>query len=140
VSNRASARTAAKQLLGHGAQAAIIAAGRGNLLVWRGGHDRSDELWLRKLPVKSIDATGAGDAFVGAVAVALAEGHPFSEAAIFANGAAALTTTKLGAQPALPKRSAVLSLLRRTGSLTQAKSFTKASVNRRYRISRSQSP
>ena len=130
VSNRKSARTAAKRLLGHGAQAAIIAAGRGNLLVWRGENERSEELWLPKLRVKSIDATGAGDAFVGAAAVALVERHPFTEAAIFANAAAALTTTKLGAQPALPKRSAVLSLLRRTGSITQAKSFTKASVNR----------
>ena len=123
VSNRASARTAAKRLLGHGAQAAIIAAGRGNLLVWRAENDRSDELWLPKLPVKSIDATGAGDAFVAAVAVALVEGHPFTEAAIFANAAAALTTTKLGAQPALPRRPAVLSLLRRTGSTAEARSF-----------------
>jgi ribokinase len=125
VSNRASARAAAKRLIGHGVQAAIIAAGRGNLLVWHGENGRSDELWLPKLPVKSIDATGAGDAFVAAVAVALVEGHPYTEAAIFANAAAALTTTKLGAQPALPRRSAVLSLLRRTGSTAEAKNFIK---------------
>jgi hypothetical protein len=37
------------------------------------------------------------------------------DAAVFANAAAALTTTKLGAQPALPKRKAVLALLRRAG-------------------------
>ena len=128
VSERTSARTAAKRLLGHGLQAAIIAAGSGNLLVWRDANDRNEELWLRKLPVKSIDATGAGDAFAAAVAVALAEGHPFTKAAIFANAAAALTTTKLGAQPALPKRQAVLSLLRRIGSTTEAKSFGQSNV------------
>lgn len=137
VDNRASARTAAKRLLGHGAQAAIIAAGRGNLLVWRKDNGGNEELWLPKLPVKSIDATGAGDAFVAAVAVALTEGHPFTEAAIFGNAAAALTTTKLGAQPALPKRQAVLSLLRRTGSTAAAKNFAKKKNSAEPTISRS---
>ena len=52
--------------------------------------------------VKSIDATGAGDAFVGALAVGLANGLPVQAAMRFANAAGAAATTSLGAQVALP--------------------------------------
>jgi len=124
VSGRESARKAVRRLLAHGIRVAIVAAGAdGNLAVWRNAEGRYEELWLRKLPVKSIDATGAGDAFAAGLAVALSEDHSVAEAAVFANAAAALTTTKLGAQPALPKRGAVLSLLRRSGSKEEANSF-----------------
>ncbi len=74
--------------------------------VWRGG-----ELFLPRFPVKSIDATGAGDAFAAALAVALAEGRSLEEAGPFASAAAAMKTTKLGAQPGLPDRAAVMALL-----------------------------
>jgi len=53
--------------------------------------------------VKSIDATGAGDAFVGALAVGLANGLPVQAAMRFANAAGAAATTLLGAQAALPR-------------------------------------
>ena len=53
--------------------------------------------------VKSIDATGAGDAFVGALAVGLANGLPVQAAMRFANAAGAAATTLLGAQTALPR-------------------------------------
>lgn len=54
--------------------------------------------------VTPVDTTAAGDAFNGALAVALAEGRTLFEAALFGNAAAAITTTKLGAQPSLPHR------------------------------------
>jgi ribokinase len=54
--------------------------------------------------VSYIDATGAGDAFNGALAVALAEGRSLIEAARWANAAAAIAVTRLGAQPSLPRR------------------------------------
>ncbi|HEV7224186.1 MAG TPA: ribokinase [Pirellulales bacterium] len=54
--------------------------------------------------VSSIDATGAGDAFNGALAVALAEGRSLADAARWANAAAAIAVTRLGAQPSLPTR------------------------------------
>jgi ribokinase len=117
VNSRESARRAAKRLIGFGIRAAVVAAGAGgNLLVWRDDSDRLDELWLPKLPVKTVDATGAGDAFAAAIAVAMAERRPFREAALFANAAGALATTQIGAQPAMPSRKAVLALLHRTRS------------------------
>jgi len=106
VRDRASAHKAAQQLIERGAGAVSIAAGEGGTLaMWRGG-----ELWLPRYSVKSVDATGAGDAFAAALGVALAEGQPFASACAFANAAAALATTVVGAQAAMPSREAVEAL------------------------------
>lgn len=111
VSDRASARKAAHALLARGVRAVAIQAGEeGNLLVWQGG----EEL-LPKIPVKSIDATGAGDAFAAAFALGLAEGRSLIDAGRMANAAAALATTKIGAQTALPRRHELDRLLSRIG-------------------------
>jgi ribokinase len=53
--------------------------------------------------VTSVDATGAGDAFVGALAVGLARGLATQAIMRFANAAGAAATTSLGAQAALPR-------------------------------------
>jgi ribokinase len=112
VTDRASARRAAERLLARGAGAACVQAGEGgDLLVWRDGEE-----WLPWYRVESVDSTGAGDAFAAALSVMLAEGRPLEVAARFASAAAALTTTKLGAQDALPSREAVLVLLQATAS------------------------
>ena len=58
-------------------------------------------------PVKAVDAVGAGDAFVGALAVALLEGQAPAEALRFACAAGACAATRAGAQPSLPLRSEV---------------------------------
>jgi ribokinase len=58
-------------------------------------------------PVQAIDTTAAGDAFAGALAVALAEGKGIEAAVQFAQRAAALSVTRLGAQPSLPYRAEV---------------------------------
>lgn len=60
-----------------------------------------------RMPVK-------GDAFNGALAVALAEGRTLSEAVNFANAAAALQVTKVGTVPAMPYRRDVERLLQET--------------------------
>jgi ribokinase len=57
--------------------------------------------------VEAIDTVGAGDAFNGALAAALAEGIDLVEAATRANAAAAIAVTKPGAQGALPSRAEI---------------------------------
>ena len=77
---------------------------------------RSGEEIARAQPpnVKSVDTVGAGDTFVGALAVALLEGLPEKKALAFACTAGALATTRIGAQPALPHRSEVDTLIANT--------------------------
>lgn len=58
-------------------------------------------------PVVALDATGAGDAFSGALVVALLEGEAPDAALRFACAAGALAATLPGAQPSLPTRAAV---------------------------------
>ncbi len=71
-------------------------------------------------PVEPVDATAAGDSFAGALATALAEGMPATEAAVFANAAGALATTIAGAQPSLPRRDAVDDFLTQRGGIGEA--------------------
>ncbi|MGB5848317.1 MAG: ribokinase [Ignavibacteriaceae bacterium] len=61
--------------------------------------------------VDAVDATGAGDVFNGALAVAMAENKPIGDAVLFANAAAALSVTKLGAQPSAPLKKDIDKLL-----------------------------
>jgi ribokinase len=61
--------------------------------------------------IEAVDATGAGDAFVGAITVALLEGQPVADALRFACATGALAATVAGAQPSLPTREAVEALL-----------------------------
>ena len=63
--------------------------------------------------VRAVDATAAGDIFNGALAVALAEGRSVMESVRFANAAAAISVTRLGAQPSAPHRAQIDRLLRR---------------------------
>jgi ribokinase len=63
--------------------------------------------------VKAVDTTAAGDVHCGALAVALVEGRPLLDAVRFANAAAALATTRLGAQPSAPGRQDIEALLSR---------------------------
>ena len=57
--------------------------------------------------VEAIDATAAGDAYSGALAVALGEGKSLEDAVVFATKTAALSVRKLGAQPSLPTRAEI---------------------------------
>jgi len=67
-------------------------------------------LHVPSTPVEVVDATGAGDAFTGALAVAVLEGRPLKEAACFATAASHLAVTQYGSQPAYPTRSQLLPL------------------------------
>jgi ribokinase len=52
--------------------------------------------------VKALDATGAGDCFVGAVAAQLANGEPLRDALETANIAASICVQRMGAAPSMP--------------------------------------
>jgi ribokinase len=54
--------------------------------------------------ITPVDTTASGDAFNGALAVALAKGESIAEAVRYANAAGAITATRPGAQPSLPTR------------------------------------
>jgi ribokinase len=90
---------AARRLCGLGCGAVVVTLGAAGCLVWDGSATR-----VPPEPVVALDATAAGDAFNGALAVALAEGRSLVEAARWANRAAALAVTHRGAQPSLPRR------------------------------------
>ena len=67
--------------------------------------------WATPPRVEAVDATGAGDAFVGAIVVALLDGLAPQEALTFACAAGALAATRPGAQPSLGTRPEVEALL-----------------------------
>ncbi|AYO29802.1 ribokinase [Biomaibacter acetigenes] len=60
-----------------------------------------------------IDTTGAGDAFNGGFATALAEGKSIKEAAIFGNAVAGISVTRIGTAPAMPWREEVEEFLKK---------------------------
>jgi ribokinase len=62
--------------------------------------------------VEAVDTTAAGDVFCGALAVAVVEGQPLAAAARFAAAAAAISVTRLGAQPSAPTRAEIDKFLR----------------------------
>jgi ribokinase len=57
--------------------------------------------------VEAVDSSGAGDAFIGALGMFLAEGVPLREAVQRANAVAALSVTRLGTQASFPARAEV---------------------------------
>ena len=64
-------------------------------------YDEAEKL-IPAYNVESVDSTGAGDTFNGALAVFLTRGLSILDACQFANAAAALSVTKLGAQSGMP--------------------------------------
>ncbi len=97
------AEAAGQALLERAAQAVIITLGPQGALIVRPGQT----LHLEGIPVNAFDTTGAGDAFMAGLSVALAEGEVLEAAARFANMVGALATTKAGAMPSLPTRDEV---------------------------------
>lgn len=101
VRDPATALQAAKVLGERGVPIVIITLGSNGALVWNG----KTSTHLQPPPVKAVDTTAAGDIFNGALAVAIGEQMNLLEAVAFANRAAALSVTRLGAQSSAPHRS-----------------------------------
>jgi sulfofructose kinase len=89
--------TALSRLAGISPNVVITLGEKG--LIWRQGTRRGT---LPAFPVNVVDTTGAGDAFHGAYAAAVAQGMQWSEILRYASAAGALCCTKAGARLGLP--------------------------------------
>ena len=113
VTDLAAAREAGRMMLGFGIPVVIITLGaQGALLTMRGpegapalGAASAHHVPAR--PVKVVDTTAAGDAFIGGLTVALLKDFPLVEAVRYATCAGTLATTVLGAQTSLPSAAQV---------------------------------
>jgi len=95
------AKKCAEKLVGYGIKRVIITLGaNGSLLAGKEGMEH-----VPAFAVKSIDSTGAGDAFIGSFAVFLGEGLPEREVVKRANLYAGLSTTAIGTQKSFYDRS-----------------------------------
>ena len=95
-------RQAARALRERGCGACVVTLGA------EGGAIEDGEFTSLAAPkVEAVDTTAAGDAFNGALAVAMAEGLTLRDAANWASFAAALAVTGSGAQPSLARRAAI---------------------------------
>jgi ribokinase len=94
------ARACAAALLDKGFRRVVITLGaRGALLADASGHAH-----IAPFSVTAVDTTGAGDAFIGSLAVFLAEGVSEKDAVARASLYAALSTTRVGTQKSFPRR------------------------------------
>ena len=101
------ARQAASFLHQMGAKTVIITLGNQGAFC----STENEGYWVKPIKVQAVDTVAAGDAFNGALAVALAEGKSLKEAILWGNVAGALAVTKRGAQTSLPTRESFLELL-----------------------------
>jgi len=98
VNSQEEAETAARVLMERGAGTVILTLGeRGSLLVTADG-----SVHVPATPVKALDTTGAGDAYVGSLAYFLAAGKPLAEAIRRANHIAAISVQSAGTQTSFP--------------------------------------
>jgi len=94
------AKAALQVLKGRGIPQVLITLGAGGVV-----YNNGDEVVHKPARcVKAVDSTAAGDAFTGALAVAIAKGKQIGDAVDFASIAGALTVTKSGAQKSLPAK------------------------------------
>jgi ribokinase len=107
VGSQSQIEAAASSLLTSGVRTVIITLSENGAMLTQ--EDKNEIIPAFNL--NPVDTTAAGDAFVGGFAVAIAEGKPMTEAIRWGNAAGALATTRLGAQPSLPMRQDVETML-----------------------------
>ena len=100
VTDASSAEKCAEKLKARGPQNVIITMGAAGAYLLTENISRV----IPVVPVKAVDTTAAGDVFNGALAVAICEGKNLGEAVRFANTAAAISVTRMGAQSSAPYR------------------------------------
>jgi ribokinase len=107
IADARTAANAASELLTRGVGSAVIKLGAQGAY-WADGQASG---MVPAFAVEAVDTVAAGDAFNGALAVALSEGHPLESAVRWGCAAGALSVTRIGAQGSMPERDAVMALL-----------------------------
>jgi len=103
VNTEGEAELAAEKLVALGVEKVIITLGsKGAFVLTKEG-----KVQVPAFKVEAIDTTAAGDTFCGSLAVALVEGKPMEDALRFASAAAAISVTRMGAQPSVPWRNEI---------------------------------
>jgi len=103
------AEAAAKIFLGRGVKTAVITLGE--LGVYVRNSEISQHIPAFDMGDKVLETTGAGDAFNGGFAHALADGMSLIEAIRFGSATAAISVTRLGTAPAMPFKNEIMKLL-----------------------------
>lgn len=110
VTDRESAVAAAKILIGRGVGTVIVTLGENGALCF----DGETEIHVPGMSAGPVaETTGAGDAFNGAFATALAGGRDVAAALRFANAAAAISVTRPGTAPSMASRDEIEALLKK---------------------------
>jgi len=103
VKDEKSAHMAALEISKKGVENVVITLGKDGAYV----KEKDKCMLIPAAEIETIDTTGAGDVFCGAVSVYLSEGHSLMEAVAYANIAGSISVTRIGAQSAIPYRSEV---------------------------------
>lgn len=107
VVDQDSAKAASEQILRRGTGTVLLTMGEHGALIT----ESTGSQFIPAVKVDVVDTTAAGDTFVGAFAVGLANGLSVIDASREAQYTAALTVTKLGAQTSIPQRQQVLDFM-----------------------------
>jgi ribokinase len=107
VSTAGEIETAATFLLKKGIETVIITLGEGGSYI----ATKDCRKKINAFQVTAVDTTAAGDVYCGSLCVALVEEKSLQDAVRFASAAAALSVTRLGAQPSAPDRREIESFL-----------------------------
>jgi ribokinase len=98
--NEQSANTAADQLLSRGVKNLVLKLGSRGCVI---AQESVPKQRVAAFRVNAVDTTAAGDAFNAGFAVALLNGYSALESGVFASAVAALSVTRPGAQPSMPR-------------------------------------
>ncbi len=103
VNDAATAAKAASKLYSLGVSNVVITLGEAGAFL----HNSETQKYLPGIKTDAVDTTAAGDVFCGALVVAIAEGMSMEQSILFANKAASISVTRMGAQTSAPYRNEI---------------------------------